>query len=187
MPQAFGAAPYGVPGFPAGLHATGHPSGPPRLDVAPRSSIPRALLSTRIGQYLLDGALSGLVGGLAVVLCFLLSLAARAVFGQSSPHAYVAVAVVLTVLQFLLPLAFSWLWQACWPAHHGGQTVAMRWLGLRVVSLAGGQPSLGALSVRWVLLFVDGFAGIGVFVASRSPLGQRIGDKAAHTVVIRAG
>ena len=68
-----------------------------------------------------------------------------------------------------------------------GMTLGKRIVGIRVVDEDGGQPTLGAAVVRNVLRVIDGFLfyAVGAVVALASPRGQRLGDRAAHTVVVR--
>ena len=55
--------------------------------------------------------------------------------------------------------------------------------------LCGFAPSLGALTVRWLLLVVDGsfFGLVGLVIMSATARHQRLGDIAASTYVVRAG
>ncbi|MEU7785496.1 RDD family protein [Amycolatopsis sp. NPDC049159] len=61
-------------------------------------------------------------------------------------------------------------------------------LRLRVVTVDGGHPSLGAFAARELLMLVDGFAwGLaGIVVMLVSKRRQRIGDIGARTLVVRA-
>ncbi|MDT8911023.1 RDD family protein [Amycolatopsis sp. PS_44_ISF1] len=93
--------------------------------------------------------------------------------------------VLITVL--VLDFAGLWFFAIWWPHRHGGQTPAMRWLRLRVVTLDGGRPPLRAYVIREVLMLVDGFvwglAGIGLMLFT--PRHQRLGDLVAGTVVVK--
>jgi uncharacterized RDD family membrane protein YckC len=63
-----------------------------------------------------------------------------------------------------------------------------KWLcGLHVETVAGARPGLGAALVRTALRLVDGigFYLVGAAVAWASPRRQRLGDRAARTVVVR--
>lgn len=186
------AGPQGYPGCaptPPGAAIPAHLAGyfaPPGRYPAPGAA-PADLVGTRCGQFLADGALSGITSILLWLLLGGLSLGADYLFGRFAPTAYFVIAVVLTVLQFIAPVAASWFFQAYWPSRHDGQTVAMRWFRLRVVMREGTPLRLGALSLRWLILPVDQFLLIGLFVAISGPLGQRVGDRAAGTVVVRAG
>jgi uncharacterized RDD family membrane protein YckC len=68
-----------------------------------------------------------------------------------------------------------------------GQTVGKRIVGIRVVDEDGGHVGFGAAVVRNLLRLVDGlfFYLVGALFAFTSPRGQRLGDRAAHTVVVR--
>jgi uncharacterized RDD family membrane protein YckC len=68
-----------------------------------------------------------------------------------------------------------------------GRTLGKRIVGIRVVSEDGQQVGLEAAFVRNLLRFVDGlfFYLVGALFAFTSPRGQRLGDRAAHTLVVR--
>lgn len=68
-----------------------------------------------------------------------------------------------------------------------GMTVGKRIVGIEVVDEDGDHLGLGAAVVRNILRLVDGlfFYLIGAIFAFSSPRGQRLGDRAAHTVVVR--
>lgn len=68
-----------------------------------------------------------------------------------------------------------------------GATLGKLILGLFVVNKKGEQISFGAGFVRSLLFFIDSFffGLVGYAVMKDSPLKQRIGDRAAGTVVIK--
>jgi uncharacterized RDD family membrane protein YckC len=68
-----------------------------------------------------------------------------------------------------------------------GATLGKRMVGIRVVGEDGQHPTLGAALVRNLLRVIDSlfFYLVGAIFALSSPLGQRLGDRAAHTVVVR--
>jgi uncharacterized RDD family membrane protein YckC len=68
-----------------------------------------------------------------------------------------------------------------------GATLGKRMVKIRVVDEGGGHPTLSAAVVRNVLRPVDAFFFylVGAVFALTSPLGQRLGDRVAHTVVVR--
>jgi uncharacterized RDD family membrane protein YckC len=129
-----------------------------------------------VGQYPLDGVLVG-------VPLFGLMIGLFAVAGTSSELGGMG-----GVLLFVLAFGLSWGVHAWWPSTHGGQTPAMGWLDLRIVTEAGGAPGIGALSVRGVLLLVDGsfFGLVGFVIMMSTSRHQRLGDIAASTYVVRA-
>jgi uncharacterized RDD family membrane protein YckC len=60
-------------------------------------------------------------------------------------------------------------------------------VGIRVVGEDGEHATFGAAVVRNLLRFVDAlfFYLVGAVFALTSTRGQRLGDRAAHTVVVR--
>ena len=68
-----------------------------------------------------------------------------------------------------------------------GMTLGKRMVGIRVVDEDGDHVGFGAAVVRNLLRLVDGFLFylVGALFAFSSPKGQRIGDRAAHTLVVR--
>ena len=68
-----------------------------------------------------------------------------------------------------------------------GATLGKRIVGIRVVGEEGEDVTLGAAIVRNLLRLVDClfFYAVGAIFAATSPRGQRLGDRAAHTVVVR--
>lgn len=66
-----------------------------------------------------------------------------------------------------------------------GRSIGKMLMGLRVVKRDGGVANFTAYIIRWLLLFVDaGIPFVGMMAALLSPLGQRLGDMAAGTMVI---
>lgn len=68
-----------------------------------------------------------------------------------------------------------------------GMTVGKRIVGIRVVAEDGEHVGLGAAVVRNLLRLVDGlfFYLVGALFALTSSRGQRLGDRAAGTLVVR--
>jgi len=60
-------------------------------------------------------------------------------------------------------------------------------VGIRVVDEEGDEIDLAGAVIRNLLRLVDGlfFYLVGALFAFSSPRGQRLGDRAAHTVVVR--
>jgi uncharacterized RDD family membrane protein YckC len=85
----------------------------------------------------------------------------------------------------LSPVLYSLLFELAWD----GQTPGKRLLGLRVRDLDGAAPGFGKLLLRAlfrpldILLLVP--LPIGLILVAVLPLGQRLGDLAAGTIVIR--
>ncbi|MEZ4901009.1 MAG: RDD family protein [Spirosomataceae bacterium] len=69
-----------------------------------------------------------------------------------------------------------------------GQTLGKRAMNIRVVLLDGNQPSLGAYILRWLLILIDTeilTPLVAILTISVGGKGQRIGDVAAGTTVIK--
>ena len=69
-----------------------------------------------------------------------------------------------------------------------GQTVGKMLLGIKVIREDNGEvPGLGTAALRTVLRIVDGLFGylVGFIAVMASAKRQRLGDMAAHTLVVR--
>lgn len=143
----------------------------------------RTLVITRLVQHAIDGLICFAVGVLAAVVAAGIGLLA-ALAGAPVELFLVGPFVVLAV-----GMIVASLWLEVWHPHaHGGATLGMRWLGLRVVTPKGGQPSLQAHFLRWLLLVVDGlfFGLVGAVLIAVTPRHQRLGDLVADTLVVRS-
>ena len=182
-PPGYGAVRpgYGAPGPGYGQQPPGYGQQPPGYGYGPGPSADVEVVGLRVGQYLLDALciavpviVIGVVGGF---------LAAFLDGGVG------VLSALVNLVVWVVALGSSFGLYAWWPSTHGGRTLGMGWLGLRIVREAdGGVPTLGECAVRWVLLIVDGaFAGIvGLVIMASSQRKQRLGDMAAHTLVVRA-
>jgi uncharacterized RDD family membrane protein YckC len=148
---------------------------------------PTAVVGARVGQYIVDGLLAAVP--LIVLWIAVIGLIGAAI-NYSSDGGATAGSLFMGAfwLMALLSFAVHWLVFAWWPSTHGGQTLAMRWFKLRIISEDGGQPTLGALTLRWLMLVVDGFFGglVGLIIMLNSARHQRLGDSLAKTLVVRA-
>jgi uncharacterized RDD family membrane protein YckC len=68
-----------------------------------------------------------------------------------------------------------------------GKTLGKRMVGIRVVDEEGDRVGVSAAVIRNLLRLVDGLFLylVGAIFAWSSPLGQRLGDRAASTIVVR--
>lgn len=68
-----------------------------------------------------------------------------------------------------------------------GQTIGKRSMRIKVVKIDGSRPTFGSYFLRWLLLLIDQqiFGIIGIVLISSSDKGQRLGDIAASTTVIK--
>ena len=98
------------------------------------------------------------------------------------------------VVAFVLFLIIGFWYWVIRPKAHNGQTFAMQWFGIRVVSKNGGPASTPQYFIRWIGLIIDGFPWIwpftgllGLLVMVVSRYRQRVGDHMARTLVISEG
>lgn len=89
-------------------------------------------------------------------------------------------------LVFYLPLFF---YDPVCEIFFNGQSFGKKAMRIRVVKLDGSEPTLGSYLLRWMLRLVDSFPPplymVGLFVVAVSGKGQRLGDMAAGTTVIK--
>jgi uncharacterized RDD family membrane protein YckC len=125
----------------------------------------------------------------AVIVLFPLSIFVGLLAGggygeRGSGYATVGVNVAGTAIWAWLGFALSYyvLCEAM-----TGMTLGKRMVGIRVVHEDGDFVGFGAAVIRNVLRVVDGlfFYLVGAIFALTSPRGQRLGDRAAHTLVVR--
>lgn len=139
----------------------------------------------RAGAYILDVIVIWLVASSISLIAGILIGIVSAVTGQeinldsqssSGLDFFFGLAVlVASTLYFML---FEWLY---------GATPGKLILGMRVVMENGTPCTLGAAFIRALLRYIDGlFFGIPAYVNMKEPLLQRIGDKAAKTIVVNS-
>ena len=110
----------------------------------------------------------------------------------------------LDILVISLPMLLYSLLSELWM---NGQTLGKKIMAIRVISLEGGEPTLGQFILRWITKFfewpflfgyimleedmlmlyimITGILGIGVIITiAVTPKSQRLGDLAAGTVVV---
>lgn len=134
-----------------------------------------------------------LAGPVARFLAFLIDLACiwaigstvSTVLGSMGILSLDIAAAFMTVAYFVISIGYGigaeWLWR--------GQTVGKRVLGLRVLDEQGLRLTFSQIVARNLLRFVDSlpaFYMVGGVAMLASRRGQRLGDFAANTVVVRA-
>ncbi len=88
--------------------------------------------------------------------------------------------VVALILAFPGQVAYYVLTQ-----RRTGQSPGKKLVGIRVIDESGGVPSTGALVRRTLPLLLEYFYVIALFAMWSSPQRQRLGDRWAHTYVVR--
>jgi len=98
------------------------------------------------------------------------------------------------IVSFVLFLIIGFWYWVVRPKSSNGQTFAMKWFGVRVVSKNGGPATTVQYFIRWIGLIFDAFPWVwpftgllGLFVMVVSRYRQRIGDHMARTLVISEG
>ena len=92
------------------------------------------------------------------------------------------------ILVIMLTLGFGIVYFTVFEALWRGQSLGKKLTGIRVVREDGSSIDLTAALVRNILRLVDGFACylVAAILVWSSPLKQRLGDRIAHTVVVKA-
>jgi uncharacterized RDD family membrane protein YckC len=86
----------------------------------------------------------------------------------------------------LIPIAF--FYTLAMEYFNDGQTIGKKAIGIKVIKLDGKAPTLGDYLARWGFRMVDIFLSIGSIASlliSSSEKGQRLGDMAANTTLIK--
>ena len=98
------------------------------------------------------------------------------------------------IVAFVLFLIIGFWYWVIRPRSSNGQTFAMKWFGVRVVSKNGGPATTVQYFIRWIGLIFDAFPWVwpftgllGLFVMVVSRYRQRVGDHMARTLVISEG
>ncbi len=86
---------------------------------------------------------------------------------------------------FLLLFGIVWGYFTCFEGLRNGQTPGKRALGIRVIRETGHPVSFSDAAARNLLLPLDLFALLGVFLIAIHPRAKRLGDMVAGTVVVR--
>ncbi|HTK66926.1 MAG TPA: RDD family protein [Pseudonocardia sp.] len=185
---------YPPPGYPpAGYPPQGYPPNYPQQGGYPQQGYgqpgtddPTNVVGQRFAQGALDYVLIMVPFLILYFGSFALSFAA---YSSTSDFGLIGmISSIVSLVMWLLIPAGMWFVYAWWPHKHNGQTFAMKWLKLRIIDEQGGQPTLGALTLRTLLFIADGFffGVVGLIVMSTNPRHQRLGDQVAKTLVIRA-
>lgn len=139
--------------------------------------LPTADVGSRGVAFLVDLVILAIV---EVILILGLS-ALGAAAGQVPTWVGMSVLIVSTLLVWMgYPIAFETLWR--------GRTPGKALLGLRVVTVEGGPVGLRHAAIRAFLGLVDLYltsGGVAIITALVTQDGQRLGDLAAGTLVLR--
>jgi uncharacterized RDD family membrane protein YckC len=177
--EQHGGTPYGqVPAQSRGQEQGGAAEGQWQRS----TQVPRAetrVTGRRVVQYLIDSFLVGLIPGLVSIP-----------FDRSNSTFIHVLGGIITFVVFVVIGFTYWVFV---PHRQNGQTLGMKLLRLRVISMGGGRANMGQLFIRWICLIFDaipytwpftGLVGFIVILCSRDR--QRIGDHLARTLVVAA-
>lgn len=146
-----------------------------------RVSYEPAAVGDRMLSYLLD-LLIWVVYGL-IALLFVPSL----IIGSSNDEATVTLGYVIGSVLSLPFLCYHLIFEI----FMNGQTIGYKVMNIKVVKLDGSQPSAGAYAIRWMFRLIDChilnplFPMVALISVMATRHGQRLGDMAAGTTVIR--
>lgn len=133
--------------------------------------LPVASIGDRIVSHIID---YGFIIGYIIIMFIFFQLAV--VFGGSDFALPIALAIPLILCDLICELAFN------------GQNAGKRIMGIKVVMLDGSQPTFMALFIRWIFRIVDNlllFGSVSIITIIFNGRGQRLGDLAAGTAVIK--
>ncbi|TCJ16117.1 RDD family protein [Rubrobacter taiwanensis] len=136
------------------------------------------VLGQRVVATIID---AGIITVAIFVISFVLGIPA-AIIGSD------ALLVLVNLLVFLLSFVIAFGYYIVLEGR-SGQTIGKRICGIKVVDADTGQvPGMQAAVLRNVLRVVDGFMAylVGFIVAITNDQHQRLGDKVARTLVVRA-
>jgi uncharacterized RDD family membrane protein YckC len=180
--EQFGRAPSGNGSGQPQSSATpgGQPRTRPSRHSAPVSEAQTRVSGRRVFQYFVDSFLVWIVP-------YLVSIPFD-VSGSTVLH------VIGGIVAFVLFLIIGFWYWVIRPKSSNGQTFAMKWFGVRVVSKNGGPATTVQYFIRWIGLIFDAFPWVwpftgllGLFVMVVSRYRQRVGDHMARTLVISEG
>jgi uncharacterized RDD family membrane protein YckC len=153
-----------------------------------QSAMNYAGVGVRFVATLIDGVILGVVGGIfGGIIGGIIGAAANAAANAGQdPNAAVAGVSGLLVLLYLVLAVIVFGYYIVMEAKMGG-TIGKKAMGLRIVREDGSPISWKEAILRTLLRIVDGlfYYLVGAIIIWNSPLKQRLGDKVAHTVVIK--
>lgn len=91
----------------------------------------------------------------------------------------------LTAILVLVVYAIVWGYFTCFEGLRNGQTPGKRALGIRVIRDTGHAVTFSDAAARNLLLPLDLFGMLGLFLIAIHPRAKRLGDMVAGTVVVR--
>jgi uncharacterized RDD family membrane protein YckC len=122
------------------------------------------------------------------ILAFALDLAAQIAYVFLSLKLTDSMRVYDYTFTFVLVVIPTVSYSLIWETLFNGQTPGKMAMKIRVVKLDGSSPGFSAYFMRWIIGWPENWLFFGIpslIASSASPYGQRLGDMAAGTSVIR--
>lgn len=137
-----------------------------------------------LGDRIVATIIDSLVLGAWVVACSLLVVVPLATSGRTASSTSFGPLIILLLVLAYVPLVFYNL--VC-EVFFNGQSIGKKSQNIRVIRLDGTVPGIGDYLLRWLLRIVDlQLAGLVAIISiSASQRGQRLGDMAAGTTVVK--
>ncbi len=130
-----------------------------------------------------DRILAHFIDWVIFITWFLIFALVYSGVGDSLSNGKIGMVVFFVIM--LLPVM---LYDLLFEAFMNGQSLGKRAMNIRVLALDGTPPTLGAYIMRWMFRLVDtGIFGsmVALIVAAVNGKGQRLGDIAAGTAVVK--
>lgn len=162
---------------------------PPEAGEAPRPAAGEAAAAAQM-EYasLASRILAHVVDGVIVLIAyFIIGYVVAATTGNLTDDGF-SMEGGPALLAIVLTFVVSMLYFAVLESSHSGKTLGKKLLVIRVADAQGGPAGFGQALNRNLLRIVDGLVlyVVGLVLAWRSPRNQRLGDRVARTVVVKA-
>ncbi|RLJ02251.1 MAG: hypothetical protein DRP08_04710, partial [Candidatus Aenigmatarchaeota archaeon] len=135
---------------------------------------------------IVDGVIIGFAVGIIVfIVSFAVGLGAAFIGGRMGSMIATPIMLIAYGIAFLLSLGYYIYFEGT-----SGQTIGKKLLNIRVVKEDGSPCDFNAALMRNILRIVDALPTLyilGIILMATSPTVQRLGDRVAHTVVIKEG
>jgi uncharacterized RDD family membrane protein YckC len=122
------------------------------------------------------------------IVAFLIDAVVRVLYGIGISELFARTGLNLSTAAILITMLPAFLYYLWMEIFFNGQSLGKMALGLKVVMLDGSQPTLGAYLIRWLIRIIDitlFSGGVAVLTIIINGKGQRIGDLAANTTVVK--
>jgi len=146
-----------------------------KIDILTSNNVTIQYELATVGNRILATLLDALVMGVYLLICTIII----GILGSSS---------VMENLIFILVIPVFSFYNLVSEIYFNGQTIGKKALAIKVVKITGEKPTLSDFFIRWTYRIVDIFlsgGGIAAIFISSSEKGQRLGDLAANTTIIK--